>query len=244
MQRLERGFTKRVAKILNKAANDAADAVETYGQAANIEAVLRWMDDEMQSAFITQYTVAAQVFGKRILDAFKSCQHYETKADAQDVFKETMEIWIRKEAAKKVVGVNKTTKTQIRGVIDEGFGQSLPASTVANAIVERTGGAIAKQRAKIIARTETHMAAQQSSVEAVRSTGVPVKKVWIAAADERTRTEHMEADSDSHANPLARDEMFVVGGDSMDAPGLGSDPAQNVNCRCQVAYITEWSGIV
>ena len=61
-------------------------------------------------------------------------------------------------------------------------------------------------------------------------------KVWIAAADERTREEHMHVDSSSHTEPVDLKEEFVVGGDSMLQPGMGSDPAMNINCRCVVAY--------
>lgn len=237
MQRIERGFTARLTRFLQKAANDAAQAVETYGASANIEAALQWMDGELQAIMISQYTAAAEIFGSRILNAFKSHAGYQTKAT--DTFKESMELWIRKKAADKVAEINDTTKKRIRSEINEGFASSLPASTVSQNIVTATGGAIAKSRATVISRTETHMAAQQASVEAFKSTGVQGKKVWVSAEDERTRETHSQADSDSHANPLDVRDDFIVGGDSMSAPGLGSDPAENVNCRCQCAFIVE-----
>jgi hypothetical protein len=37
-----------------------------------------------------------------------------------------------------------------------------------------------------------------------------------------------------HGQIRALSEQFQVGGDSMDGPGQGSDPAENINCRCVV----------
>ena len=237
MTRLERGFTVKLARMLQKAANDAANAVEYAGSSANIGQALYWFDDELSRLFRIQYEATIEIFGSRILDAFKSHAKYEKKA--ADIFSDKVLDWIRTQSAEKVSMVGGTTKCQITAAIDEGFGASLTGSQVAKSIVERTGGAIAKARASVIARTETHMASTYGSQEAMRSTGIPAKKVWISAEDERTRESHSMVDSESHSNPIAMDEMFVVGMDSMEAPGQGSDPAENINCRCVLGYRTD-----
>ena len=237
MTSLERGFALQVARILHRAAKTAADAVETFGSSAIITAALSDLEPELQRAFIPHYTKTVDVFGRRLLAAFKSHAKYETKAE--DIFADTMREWILRKSADKVAGIAEVTRARIRAAINEGFGADMTGAEVANAIMGKTGGAIAKQRAIVIARTETHMAANEAGIEAVRSTGVEAKKVWISAEDERTRETHSAADAQSHDNPLTMDEEFQVGGDSMTMPGLGSDPAENINCRCVVGWVTD-----
>jgi hypothetical protein len=237
MQTLERGFAVRIYKILNKASKDVAESVETIGQSADIEAVLSDLPAQLNALFIPHYTRTVEIFGRRLLNAFKSFEGYETKAG--DVFSETMQEWIKRTSADKVVLISDVTKKRIRAAINDGFGRSLTGPEVAREIMGKTGGEIAKARALTIARTETHMAASEAGLEAVKSTGVQARKIWISAEDERTRVDHIATDKESHAAPLAMDEMFSVGGDSMPAPGLGSDPAQNVNCRCVLGWVTK-----
>jgi hypothetical protein len=237
MTALERGFALQVARILHNAAKRAAADVEAFGMNANIDAALTDLPDQLRQVFVPHYTKTADVFGRRLLEAFKSHAKYETKSP--DIFAETMREWIQRTSADKVVGIADVTKRRIRAAINESFAANATGSEAARAIIGKTGGAIARQRAIVIARTETHMAASEAGLEAVRSTGVPAKKIWISAEDERTRETHSAADSESHASPLAMDELFSVGSDSMSAPGLGSDPAENVNCRCVTGWITE-----
>ena len=60
-----------------------------------------------------------------------------------------------------------------------------------------------------------------------------VKKQWVTAGDERVRDPHQWLDG--VIVPL--DEKFYVDGDSAMAPGGFSDPALNVNCRCEISLI-------
>jgi SPP1 gp7 family putative phage head morphogenesis protein len=82
-----------------------------------------------------------------------------------------------------------------------------------------------------IARTEGHFAMNQAKVDVLNEAvdaGLQIKKRWIAAHDDRTRENHAHMDGIE----VDIDENFNVNGDYMSAPGLGSDPAENINCRC------------
>lgn len=237
MMSLERGFAIRIARLLQKAANDAAEEVERMGAVANTDNTISWLYGDMLTLFTAHYNKTVNVFGQRMLSAFKSHQQYETKAE--DLFAASMQDWISKASAEKVTFVTDTTKSMIQAAMVSGFSEGLTGAGVAKLIAEKTGGAIAKHRSKVISRTETHMASQHASLEAVKSTGIEVTKVWISAEDERTRESHSDVDSSSHENPIGRDEAFVVGADSMLMPGQGSDPAENINCRCVVGFVTE-----
>jgi uncharacterized protein with gpF-like domain len=236
MMTLERGFAIKVARIIDKAARDAASAVEQFGSSANIDVALENMNKELRAVFVPHYRTTIRLFGERILRAFKSHGQFDTKAE--DIFSAEVAEWIINTSADRVVMVEDTTKSQIRAAITDGFGAEMTGTQVAASIVEKTGGVIAKNRGITISRTETHMASSFGSQSAAESTGIPMKKVWIAAEDERTREDHTAADSRYHDNPVDLRDEFMVGGDSMLQPGMGSDPAQNINCRCVVGYET------
>ena len=236
MTALERGFAIKVARIIDKASRDAAQAVVEYGSSALIDAALADMGTSLSMAFAEQYSRTIRLFGDRILKAFKGHAKYNTKAD--DLFTQEVERWMLTTTADRVVMIEDTTKAQIRKAISDGFGASLTGQQVALSIVEKTGGVIAKNRGIVISRTETHMAANFASQQAAESTGIPMKRVWIAAEDDRTRETHSGADSASHAEPVAMKETFPVV--NLEYPGdPGGDPAETINCRCAVGYVTE-----
>jgi len=95
---------------------------------------------------------------------------------------------------------------------------------------------ISRQRGALIARTETHGAANYGPDGAARATGLDVRKEWVAAADERTRTTHAEADG--QVVPI--DQPFRVGGELLMFPGDPAGSGANIiNCRCAISHIVD-----
>lgn len=92
-------------------------------------------------------------------------------------------------------------------------------------------------RSERIARTESLVVSSQAHLEAYEQSGVVEEKMWLAAIDERTRDAHLEA----HRQIVPRHGQFLVGGELLDAPGLGGDPGNNINCRCSVVPIVKES---
>lgn len=88
-------------------------------------------------------------------------------------------------------------------------------------------------RAERIARTESLGASNQGHLEMYRQSGVVDDKMWLTAVDGRERPDHRAA----HRQTVPVDAKFLVGGESLDAPGIGGSPAQIVNCRCAVAPV-------
>ena len=88
-----------------------------------------------------------------------------------------------------------------------------------------------KWQALRIARTETTFAMNSAKQIAGEVSGLVMEKVWIAAIDNRTRQEHIEANG--KAVPL--NEPFIVGGEKLMFPGdkfNGASAFNLVNCRC------------
>jgi uncharacterized protein with gpF-like domain len=95
---------------------------------------------------------------------------------------------------------------------------------------------IAAWRGPLIARTETHGAANYGAQQAAKATGLPVRKEWVAAGDERTRESHRAADGQK----VGLDERFNVGGAWLLFPGdPDGPPGETINCRCAIAHIVD-----
>ena len=85
-----------------------------------------------------------------------------------------------------------------------------------------------------VAETDSTRVYNTGVVDGGKASGVKgVKKQWVTAGDERVRDPHQWLDG--VIVPL--DEKFYVDGDSAMAPGGFSDPALNVNCRCEISLI-------
>lgn len=85
-------------------------------------------------------------------------------------------------------------------------------------------------RAERIARTEVLAGSNHGALEAYKQSGVVERKAWLATRDQRTRDAHAEANGQT----VPLDAPFLIGGESIMAPGEGS-PAMAVNCRCHPA---------
>jgi SPP1 gp7 family putative phage head morphogenesis protein len=120
--------------------------------------------------------------------------------------------------------------------IAEGEQGGIGVQATAKLIRDKTGGAIARSRASIIARTETHQAAMYGSEKAADALDIPeMRKTWIAVEDERTRPEHAAANDQR----VDMDDTFLVGGEALERPGDPDGSPENViGCRCVMAYVT------
>ena len=87
-------------------------------------------------------------------------------------------------------------------------------------------------RSERIARTETLALASRGHLTVYQQSGVVEQKRWLATMDDRTRDDHLEA----NGQVVGLNEYFVVGGERIEAPGLGS-PAQSIQCRCTVTPV-------
>lgn len=133
-------------------------------------------------------------------------------------------------------------RTNARAEVVKGLAQGDSYKTVTKAITERFN--IAATRAKMITFTEMHKSHSKGRVEGMRAgaeaaerLGFKTLKVWKHNAVGVPRPEHVAAGQDgapNHAVPV--DQPFNVGGELLEAPGLGADPANNINCHCSAQF--------
>lgn len=233
LDRLAAQFRGRLERELASAMRDMVDRWE----ATHHVEMPRGFLDRIGAVYMQMASAAVEAFGGRILQQGKHAGLVlERKEDFAQIMKRRALQYIQQEAVRRrIQQVTETTRRQIVGAVDRGYreGSTLPevASSIRGIIP-----AIARFRADTIARTETHGAANFGSNEAAKLTGLPLKKEWLAAEDERTRDTHKEADGQIRG----QDEAFDVGGASLMFPGDPSGPPEEVvNCRCTLGYIVD-----
>lgn len=91
-----------------------------------------------------------------------------------------------------------------------------------------------------IARTEGHRIQNEAALNGQREAkkkGANIVKQWDSTLDGRTRPDHREADGQIREI----DEQFDVGGEKMQAPGVGGSARNVCNCRCCLSQRAKWA---
>lgn len=91
-----------------------------------------------------------------------------------------------------------------------------------------------------IARTEGHRIQNEAALDGqnhAKKKGADIVKQWDARLDSRTRPEHREADGQIRE----LDEPFDIGGEKMQAPGVGGSARNVCNCRCCLLQRAKWA---
>jgi uncharacterized protein with gpF-like domain len=230
LDRLERQFARRFRAEIARAMRELAEQYRLTGEVGaprdhvqNIEAIFR-------SLAIT----SAEQFGARIVDQGKAAGYkLETKDFAATMARLALGYIGQEAIRQRITSITNTTRQQVINAVAIGYSQGLGQDGVASFILDRVPE-FSLYRGRMIARTETHGAANFGATEAARETGLPLRKEWIAAQDERTRQSHADADGQI----VGQDETFDVGGSRLEYPGDPSGPAEEViNCRCALGWV-------
>lgn len=128
-------------------------------------------------------------------------------------------------------------RANAREEIISGIAEGKPFREVAKTITERFN--VSQTRAKTITFTEMHKAQMfgrnegiKKGLDAAKRLGLNSAKVWRHNGIGDPRPDHVAADG-QYAN---KDGFFNVGGELLEAPGLGTDPSNNINCHCSAEF--------
>jgi hypothetical protein len=153
-------------------------------------------------------------------------------------------VWIdtlKTNSAKLMTDVKMEMETVLRANAREevvaGIAQGKSLKDVQKTISEKFG--VSMTRSKTIAQTELHKSYMKGQATAMNEAlnnanelGIKANKVWRHNGIGVPREDHLEADG----QPADKDGLFNVGGEEMEAPDLGSDPGNNINCHCTVGF--------
>lgn len=231
--RFERALRVEIAKTMR----EVAEAYEKRGELA-IPLAVQEHSAGIQRTLEADYRLVASHFGKRLLDEAKNYSGPDViKASLSERLGFAIGSFISRVIASKVTQINRTTESQIRSIIRGGLDEGLGVDKIGKRIRE-TAAPMSALRAHIIARTETHTAANFGAQTAAELTGLDMKREWVSASDDRTR-DTSEADHvDADGQVVGMKEPFIVSGEKLMFPGDPSGSASNIiNCRCSVVFV-------
>lgn len=173
---------------------------------------------------------------KDIIDDFASMVPFTTGEDLK-LWKKLLKEYIESRIAVRISQVTETTIKYVTKIILEGINNGDGAVVVAKRLEEE--GDFNKNRALVIARTETVTAMNQGKYIAALSSKFEMEKRWIPTNDKRTRSSHYHFLNSSF---IEMEALFKV--DKKDGnfdvaryPGDESLSAENtVNCRCSISF--------
>ena len=231
LDRLEARYRPAFTREIARAMREMIRAYELTGEVPPA----RDHYDQIEVTFQGMAMASALIFGGRIVEQGKAAGLILERKESFAAFMRRMALrYVAQEAVRrKITSIAETTRAQIVAKVDAGYRAGLGVAEIAKAIAADVP-MISRWRGALIARTETHGAANFGADAAAKETGLTLRKEWVAAQDERTREDHAEADGQT----VGMEDAFDVGGVMMMYPGDPSaPPEQVVNCRCAVAHI-------
>jgi uncharacterized protein with gpF-like domain len=229
--RMRRNFEVKLASQLKK------EFVRTYKviatnyllsgrQSLDIESRPHY--NRIKSIIFSHWKGVTDTFRQRILGLLRIIVEKERK-EYEDDFDEEFEKFLFTSGAEKVSNISATTIAEIRNAIDAAQVDGLDVYQTAKKITELSA-ITSITRAVLIARTETHQAANFANFTSLGVVNIPnTKKEWVSVNDDRTRDDH----SIANGQVVDKDGFFVVGGAQLNYPGdPGGPPQQVINCRC------------
>lgn len=223
-RRVMRGLRQQIQYVLEALPEGAS---QTLGNLPYL-----FKQSPLEDAYKDIYGRVGKDFAERSFRNLKSTGPTLTK-DLEDNWLEHMRNFAAYSAGERIRQVSRVTLSRIRTVLEQGINEGLGIEEIARNM-ERSN-AVNRVRARVIARTEIVSASNEGTQLGAESTGLDLKKVWIATNDDRTRTDHALMDGVI----VDMRQKFVVGPDEMKYPGDVDASAENViNCRCALAHET------
>lgn len=225
---LERSLGHRLTWDFAKLSRLAAKAYEQGGLIAALDIVSRF-EEPIQVHLVDHLTQTYTRFADETVGTI------DPTLGRSANFVIAAQRYVRTYGAAKVKNISDTTRYQIQHVVEHALADGLSVPDIQRRIVEKTGGQVARTRARTIAQTEVHAAASAGSQTAIESLQRPYRKEWIAATQPgRTRPWHLTA----NGQIVDGNEQFIVDGEGLRYPGDPIGSARNIiNCRCVNAYL-------
>lgn len=237
----ERRMKRDVAKEVRRAMVALGEA---HGDGLREAMAVSDHRESMERILRAAYTRIFEEIGNDIArEGPKAHPHLFVERKFAERFEAAALMWIRTMVANKVTPIINTTQRDalriIREAVEQGWQYGLGVREVAGLVMEgiiRRGGELSQYRAEMIARTETHTAAQAAGFEAAGSLGLTLRKEWVAAEDDRTRPSH----NDANGQTVGHSDDYNVGGHACQYPGDPSlPPEESINCRCASVSIVD-----
>lgn len=208
------------------------DTVEEFQQEVD-ERFDQW-DDEVERRMRPLYEQTADSVSSRVAGALGAVG--VTVAAADPVLQALID-----DRIEMLVQMNRRTRDAVTEAVESGVREGLDrlglVRRIENALDEgitwrRPDGQRVqimgiRQRARMIAQTETTEMANGSAFAMIQSTGITWFKRWLSMRDSKVRVTHEQEDDDSHSDPVPLNDGFRITGRMY--PG-------GFNCRCTITF--------
>lgn len=229
-QRKEAFYAVQFRKALNMQTNQAIAQIKA-GRPVEITSL------PIYNVIQPLYNDVALAYGAKMLTAIKREQKGRRPMGFSVRIQQLMLQYFGLDFLAMSEDITQTTRDYIQKILLDSYPLGLGISDLVDRI---EGTEINRQRARVIARTETVAAANNGGLIVAKDTGMELNKIWLSAKDNRTRRDHILA----HKSKVHIDEFFIVGGYKMKVPGYrgGKDGQPKVpgklviNCRCSSVY--------
>lgn len=234
---LEASFKTKVARELAAGYRHLVDAYAETGELP----VSYGHQDRLSNLYKAMAIASVSAFAGRIAQQGKdSGVVLELKNFNSDMANAALKYVMSESVRRRITNVSETTRSDIVDAIAQGYDDGLGQQAIAKLVMDKVPS-MSSHRAALIARTETHGAANFGAVEAAKATGLRMNKEWIAAIDDRTRFDHLT----TNGQIVGPDANFVLTRENgtkyeLNFPGDPDGPADGViNCRCAIGWTTE-----
>ena len=246
LDKLEGQFRRKIAATISEESGQLIRGYENLGY------VPAATDDDFR-AFRDLYMeiglASARVFGSRIVSQGKAAGLLlETKISFTDLFRSLALAWVNQEAIRRrITYVTENTRERIVREVAQGQEAGLGVQAIAKQINKRIPK-ISRTRGALIARTETHGAANHAMHETAKTTGLDLIKEWVSVEDARTRSfgdddeyNHVTMNGQKREMDEPFDMPWIEGGTiPIMFPGQAGLPgAATINCRCAVIHVVK-----
>jgi len=185
---LEARFRRRIASVLIAESESLLSGYRGLGYVPPVN------DDhvrDIREVYRELAIASARTFGSRIVTQGKAAGfEIETKQEQTlaEFFRALALSWINLEPIRRrIQSVSETTRAQIVAIVARGQEQGLGVEAIAREVADRLPE-ISRWRGALIARTETHGAANFAMHETAKTTGLNLEKEWVSVEDMRTRS--------------------------------------------------------
>lgn len=230
--RISAVYERSIAREIYTRMKSAAKAYEEEGN-IGVDIAMEGHLKNLTKIMLPMYETTMKTFNERFNNGMKKATGIERKASTQEAFELAIRKYLTGVAQVHLMDIEMTTKNQIMQAISRGQIEGLSVFDIGKNIMS-IAPSLSAARSNVIARTETHGAANYAGIESAREAEVDMLKEWISTADARTRDAHNAANGDK----VPLDGRFDVGGEKLDHPGdsVNGSAGNVINCRCALGY--------
>lgn len=244
-QRYERLYTPKFKAALKQQVNKFIEDYKRYGQQGALDRII---STPIYVVLLSLYKTVGPLWAQkteihklRRKSLTTPTAVFQTKAPRPMGFNERIVELMRQyygiDLLNDAEDITAYTRDVIQGILSDAATSGASINDIVRSL--ESSSELSTMRARRIARTETVTSANSASLINAKELGLPMRKIWLAIEDKRTRHSHRMVDNLT----LGIDDPFNVNGSLMMQPGARKQtnglpvPAKEVvNCRCTLGY--------